>query len=178
MKVFSVFGITNSGKTTTVENIIKELKKRGYSVGTVKEIHYENFTMDSEGTDTKRHKEAGAEIVAARGFNETDILLKGKLSINQILSFYSHDYVVLEGVRDAEVPKILCAAKESEIQELLNNTVIAISGVISSACIQYKTLPVVNAITDADILVDIIEEQVTEYIFKKQYCEESKVERN
>ena len=42
MKVFSVIGISKSGKTTTIENIIKELRKRNYSVGSVKEIHFEN----------------------------------------------------------------------------------------------------------------------------------------
>jgi molybdopterin-guanine dinucleotide biosynthesis protein B len=30
MRIFSVFGITQSGKTTTIENIIRELKKRRY----------------------------------------------------------------------------------------------------------------------------------------------------
>ncbi|HCS10941.1 MAG TPA: molybdopterin-guanine dinucleotide biosynthesis protein, partial [Clostridiales bacterium] len=54
MKVFSVIGITKSGKTTTIENIIKELRKRNYTVGSVKEIHFEEFKMDVEGTNTHR----------------------------------------------------------------------------------------------------------------------------
>ncbi|MFA7550797.1 MAG: molybdopterin-guanine dinucleotide biosynthesis protein MobB, partial [Sedimentibacter sp.] len=60
MKVFSVIGITKSGKTTTIENIIKELLKRNYTVGSVKEIHFEQFKMDPEGTNTFRHKTAGS----------------------------------------------------------------------------------------------------------------------
>ena len=59
MKVFSVFGITKSGKTTTIENIIAELRKRRYSVGSVKEIHFEIFAIDTEGTNADRHKKDG-----------------------------------------------------------------------------------------------------------------------
>jgi molybdopterin-guanine dinucleotide biosynthesis protein B len=32
MKVFSVIGLSKSGKTTTIENIIKELRRRNYTV--------------------------------------------------------------------------------------------------------------------------------------------------
>jgi molybdopterin-guanine dinucleotide biosynthesis protein B len=52
MKVFSVIGLSKSGKTTTIENIIKELRRRNYTVGSVKEIHFEKFKMDIEGTFT------------------------------------------------------------------------------------------------------------------------------
>ena len=47
MKLFSVIGITKSGKTTTIENIIRELRKRRYTVGSVKEIHFEAFAIDT-----------------------------------------------------------------------------------------------------------------------------------
>ena len=87
MKVFSVVGITQSGKTTTIENIIKELRGRGYSVGSVKEIHFEEFAIDTEGTNTFRHKEAGSQLVTARGNYETDMLFQEKLHIDRLLSF-------------------------------------------------------------------------------------------
>ena len=47
MKVFSVVGYSKSGKTTTIEQIIKELKKRNYSVGSVKDIHFEGFHLEA-----------------------------------------------------------------------------------------------------------------------------------
>src|SRR5690554_4343904 len=109
MKVFSVVGITESGKTTTIENIIKELRKRNYTVGSVKEIHFEQFKIDVEGSNTHRHKMAGSQLVTARGYYETDILFQNRLSMNEILNFYNHDYVILEGVRDTCAPKIVTA---------------------------------------------------------------------
>ena len=74
MKVISICGISDSGKTTTAEHIIKELRRRGYSVGSVKEIHYDQFKMDTEGSNTDRHRRAGSQLVTARGKYETDIL--------------------------------------------------------------------------------------------------------
>ncbi len=52
MKVLTVTGLSGSGKTTVIENLIKELKRRGYSIGSVKEIHYEAFAIDTPGKNT------------------------------------------------------------------------------------------------------------------------------
>ena len=49
MKVFSVIGLSKSGKTTTIENIIKELRRRNYTVGSVKEIHLKNLRWILKG---------------------------------------------------------------------------------------------------------------------------------
>lgn len=160
MKVFSVIGISKSGKTTTIENIIKELRKRSYSVGSVKEIHYEKFKIDPEGTNTHRHKVAGSELVTARGYYETDILFQEKLSVNEILNFYNHDYVILEGVKDTCAPKIVTAHTVEGIEDRLDETSFAISGRISNSLEDYKGIPVINSITNVEKLVDLIEEKV------------------
>jgi molybdopterin-guanine dinucleotide biosynthesis adapter protein len=164
MRVLSVIGFTQSGKTTTVENIIIELKNRGYSVGTVKEIHFEQFAIDKEGTNTYRHGKAGAEIVTARGNNETDILFPKKLSIDEILHFYHQDFVIMEGVMDTNAPKILTVHNISEIDERLDETVFAISGRISSKLNVFRGIPVINAVIDVVKLVDLIEEKVLEIL--------------
>lgn len=160
MKVFSVFGITKSGKTTTIENIIRELRKRRYSVGSVKEIHFEDFRIDSEGTNTDRHKKAGSQLVTARGENETDILYQSKISMNEILKVYHHDFVVLEGVQDINAPKIITAHNTQEIDQRLDESVFAISGIVSNEMDEYKGVPVINGIKDIVKLVDFIEEKV------------------
>jgi molybdopterin-guanine dinucleotide biosynthesis protein B len=173
MKVFSVVGITESGKTTTIENIIKELKKRGYSVGSVKEIHFEQFAIDTEGSNTYRHKEAGSQLVTARGYYETDILFQEKLSIEKILKFYDHDFVVLEGVIDANVPKIITAHNEKEVLERLDDMVFAISGKLSNTLEEFETLPVINTMNNVERLVDLIEEKVYDKLpdFPEECCD-------
>lgn len=161
MKVFSVFGTTNTGKTTTVENIIKELRRRGYTVGSVKDIHYEKFNIDpDEERDTNRHKIAGSDLVTARGFHETDILYKGRLEMKEILKHYDTDYVVLEGVRDFNVPSIICAREEEYIEANLDDRVLLISGVISNQNNEYKGIPIINSNINIKSIVDKIEEFV------------------
>ncbi len=107
MKVLSVVGFSGSGKTTTIEKIIRELGRRNYSVGSIKDIHYEKFTMETEGSNTHRHKQAGAELVTARGYNESNILFPGRLPVGSILKFYKQDYVIMEGVEDYPSPRII-----------------------------------------------------------------------
>ncbi len=163
MKIISVIGITLSGKTTTIENIIKELKRRNFSIGSVKEIHFESFTMEIEGSNTDRHKKAGADLVTARGMYETDILFPEKLDINKILSFYDQDYVILEGVSDSIAPKIIAAHDIDGIEDRLDEKVFAISGRISGTLSEYKGLPVINSLTAIEELVDLIEEKAIVY---------------
>ncbi len=132
MKVISVIGVSGSGKTTTVENLIREFKRRRFSVGSVKDIHYEKFSMETPGSNTHRHREAGAELVTGRGLFETNVIFPYQLSMEHILSFYHHDLVIIEGDRELNVPQILCARKIEEIEELKNSKTIALSGLVSS----------------------------------------------
>lgn len=159
MKAISVIGTSKTGKTTTIEKIIQELTKRGYRVGTIKEIHFHDFKMDTEGSNTDRHKKAGATLVTARGNDETDILFQEKLSVDEILSFYDQDFVIMEGVRDTLAPKIVTANNVEAIEERFDKTVFAISGVVSEEISEYKGLPAINALSHIGDLVDLIEEK-------------------
>jgi len=167
-----VFGISKTGKTTTIENIIRELKKRRYTVGSVKEIHYEDFSMDTKGTNTDRHSKAGAEPVTARGYYETDILYNEKLSLDKILKHYSQNYVILEGIEKGNFPKILTASSLKEIDKRLDEMVFAISGKISNQIDEYKGIPVIDAVKETELLVDLIAEKVYEKLpdFPPECC--------
>ncbi len=171
MKVLTVTGLTGSGKTTTLECLIKELKRRGYSVGTVKEIHNEAFAIDTPGKNTYRHRAAGADTVTARGIYETDVLYKGHLPIYDILSHYKEDYVLLEGVRDAVVPEIV-VCKEEETPPIGMLT-FAISGKYANTnCGYYQDVPIINALDNVQELADLIEKKVPPlfYDFDKECC--------
>ena len=56
MRVVMVKGFSKTGKTTTVTLLTEELRRRGYSVGTIKDIHYEGYRADTPGTDTDKHR--------------------------------------------------------------------------------------------------------------------------
>ena len=178
MKALSVIGITKSGKTTIIENIIKELKRRSFSVGSIKEIHYEKFAIDTEGTNTYRHTAAGAEVVTARGYKETDILFPVQLAVEDILRFYTQDYVVMEGVSDYNVPVILCAHNLEELEEHRDREyfkrVFVISGVVADSGEDFGGIPFINAEKNISELVDLIVEKVFDVLpdFDPECCNE------
>jgi molybdopterin-guanine dinucleotide biosynthesis protein B len=62
-RVFGITGWKNSGKTTLTERLVTELSRRGWKVSTVKHAHHD-FDIDKEGTDSFRHRKAGAGEVA------------------------------------------------------------------------------------------------------------------
>lgn len=159
MRLIMVKGFSKTGKTTTVTALIKELRRRGYSVGTVKDIHYESFHMDQEGTDTYKHAQAGAARVTALGEGETDILFSRRMDISALLKYYKEDFVILEGDCGVGCPVILTAKTEDDIEKRMSSRVMAISGVISKERKQYKGLPVINCMEEADKMADLIEKK-------------------
>lgn len=171
MKAFTVIGLSGRGKTTVIENLIQELKKREYSVGTVKEIHYENFQMDTPGKNTYRHRQAGAETVVARSEGETDILYGGRLDIYNILRHFKEDIVIMEGVRDVVAPQIVVCEEDETPQ--ISPLTIAISGkYANNKSNEYQGIPVVNGIDDIKRLADIVVQKVPPlfYDFDKECC--------
>ncbi len=65
MKVYGVVGWKNSGKTTLMEKLLAEMRRRGLTVSTVKHAHHV-FDVDPPGKDSHRHREAGAgEVLLA-----------------------------------------------------------------------------------------------------------------
>ena len=170
MKVFSIFGYSNSGKTTTVECLIAELCARGYSVASVKDIHFEQFTIDTAGSDTNRHRRAGAGLVTALGLSETDILFQERMPIDFVLGIYREyghfDYVVLEGTGGFTGPGIVTASSLAELEKKWDENriaVFAIAGKIASEITSHRGVPSFDARMRAKDLVNLIETAVPEW---------------
>ena len=109
-KVLLIVGYKKVGKTTLIEKLIPELADRGYRVGTVKHHHSDlPVSVDSAGTDTWRHRQAGATSVALA--TPTDFVTfrdnASSLSLDQILSTLGEtDIVLVEGFHEESRPKI------------------------------------------------------------------------
>ena len=61
--LLGVVGWKDTGKTTLVAALVKGLSEQGYSVSTVKHAHHA-FDIDHQGTDSHRHRQAGARETA------------------------------------------------------------------------------------------------------------------
>ncbi|MDR2899243.1 MAG: molybdopterin-guanine dinucleotide biosynthesis protein B [Clostridiales bacterium] len=166
MKIFAISGYSKSGKTTTGEALIKELNARGLRVRAVKDIHAESFCIDTKGSNTYRLKQAGVDMVTARGLYETDFLIPRKMGMQDIADMLYKsafgsgegcDILLIEGAHDEDIPRILTAKSTAEIDERMDKNVFAISGVISSVIKEYKGFECINALTDIKRLADIAE---------------------
>lgn len=105
--VFAVSGIKNSGKTTLIEKLVTALTHKGYQVGVIKHDGHE-FAADHEGTDSFRHKKAGAKNVIV--YSKTKLMMIEEIeepSIEMLLALQKHmDIVILEGMKYSKFPKI------------------------------------------------------------------------
>ena len=109
MKIVSIVGKKNTGKTSLTVKIIEELTKRGYNVASIKHSHH-SIEMDKENTDTWKHKQAGANLVVGVG-STTFYNSRQEQDLNRILYLLKHfdefDFVVIEGYKSYNYPKII-----------------------------------------------------------------------
>jgi molybdopterin-guanine dinucleotide biosynthesis adapter protein len=123
-KILHVIGSeSNVGKTTLLEFITAEMKKRGLTVGFLKHSLH-NHSLDKPGSDSFRLQQAGANpsifytpagmAIVRKNQNKQ----KSEEFISQI--FAECDLVLIESYRSSDGSKIVIAQKESELYGLKN----------------------------------------------------------
>ncbi|MEW5899593.1 MAG: molybdopterin-guanine dinucleotide biosynthesis protein B, partial [Bacillota bacterium] len=91
-----IVGHSNTGKTTFLEKLIAEFKRRGYRVGAVKHYHGE-FEIDRPGKDSWRFARAGADAVCVSAPDKVALIKKieRELSLDEIISLLNDVDIVL-----------------------------------------------------------------------------------
>ena len=162
MRVIMIKGYSKTGKTTTVTALAKELRRRGYTVGTVKDIHYEGYRADAPGKDTWKHREAGACRVTARGPADTAVIVDQRMDVHEILKYYKEDFVILEGDCGLSCPTIVTGRTPEDVAARMCPEAVAISGIIARKMREYHGLPVIDGITEVEKLAELVEEKTRE----------------
>ena len=107
--IVSIVGRSNTGKTTLIEKLIPELRRRGYRVATIKHnIH--GFDIDHEGKDSWRHKKAGARLTVVASPHSVAVIedVDGDFELAELRDRYIRDVDVIlsEGFKRNPHPKI------------------------------------------------------------------------
>jgi len=107
--VVSIVGKSKSGKTTLVEGLIRELKSRGYLVGTIKHTP-QGMTFDVADKDSWRHIQAGSETTAISS-PDRFVLIKPVtrvFTLDEIARLIGEDcdIIIAEGFKQDSAPKI------------------------------------------------------------------------
>ena len=116
--IISIVGKSHSGKTTLLEGLITELKKRGYKIAVIKHAG-ENFELDKEGKDSWRFSQAGGELVAISSPHKFAVIkqVAHDLSPQELsrLIDWDYDLILTEGFRQSSTLKIeVYQAEEGE----------------------------------------------------------------
>ena len=107
--IVSIVGRSKSGKTTLIENLIGELKSRGYRVTTIKHAP-QGMTFNELDKDSWRHIQAGSEATAISSPDKI-VLIKPvarELTLDEIACLFGEDYdiILTEGFKESNAPKV------------------------------------------------------------------------
>ena len=165
-KVFGISGWKNSGKTTLTSALIRELSARGYRVSSVKHAHH-NVDVDQEGTDSYKHRAAGASEVMLATSKRFALMHEiaeedGEFELNDLLEKMSEvDLILVEGYKSSDIPKIQTIRQVS----LGNNGKEPINNIVAYATDMPKEteLPVLD-IDNVSMVADFIIEYMDLYV--------------
>jgi molybdopterin-guanine dinucleotide biosynthesis protein B len=113
--IVSIVGKSETGKTTLIQKLIKELKSRGYRVATIKHTP-QDVAFDQPDKDSWRHIQAGSEATMISA-EDRIVLIKPvdkALTVDQIARYLGEDcdIILAEGFKESNVPKIEVHRKE------------------------------------------------------------------
>ena len=122
MRILSVVGHKNAGKTTLLVALAREYKRMGRRVATIKHASHPAL-VDREGTDTWRHFHEGSSertLIAApemrvlfeRAPDDTDPETLARQYLGDV------DLVLVEGFKRSSLPKVEVYRKETGVPPL------------------------------------------------------------
>ena len=135
MKIIGIIGWKNSGKTYYAQEIIKKLRKKGYSVASIKHAHHD-FDIDKPQTDSFLHRKAGSQQViissSKRWVKITELENSSEKNLTELLQQLSTtDIVIVEGFKNDNHPKIEIIKEKSKnyLFNQISNVVALISDI-------------------------------------------------
>lgn len=119
-KTIPILGIcaacSNTGKTTLINGLITELRKRNIRVSVIKHAHHQ-FDIDHPGKDSYKIREAGAVQTLIASSNRWALMTEmqrtptppDEADLESLIQLINPDYadlILVEGFKTANIPKI------------------------------------------------------------------------
>ena len=104
--IFSFVAFSGTGKTTLLEKLVAELKRRGLRVAILKHDAHE-FDVDHKGKDSWRFTNAGADISIVISDSKAAIMENRPVALEALLDKITDvDIILTEGYKGGAWPKI------------------------------------------------------------------------
>lgn len=156
---FGIAGYKNAGKTTLVVDLVRELKGRGWRVGTLKHAHHD-FDIDQPGKDSYEHRAAGAcEVIVASDRRVAHIReldsAADEPGLAALVARMSHvDLVLVEGWKSGTHPRLELRREAAPAPRIANGAP-GVVAIVSDVPLAGETLPVLRR-SDVPAIADFI----------------------
>jgi len=131
-KILQIVGYQDSGKTTLMEQLIKQATKEGLRVGTIKHHGHGGVPMVETSKDSSRHEQAGAMITAVEGEGTLRMSIhQNSWQLAEILAIYASfpmEIILIEGYKYEHYPKVvlLRTAQDQVLLQQVTNIICVI----------------------------------------------------
>jgi len=156
--IVSIVGKSDAGKTTLIEKLIPELKRRGYRVATIKHDAHQ-FEIDHPGKDSYRHFHAGADwtVIGSSAKLASLRRLERELTLDEIAATITGmDIILTEGFK-REAKLRIEVSRRAHTTELISDPA-ELLAIAADYPIDIG-VPVFD-LNDAAAIVDLIEREV------------------
>lgn len=158
-RYIGITGLKKVGKTTTIEHLVPQLKKRKVRVGTVK-VAFKPVSIDVDKNhyDVQRLRKGVPDKTMFKSTIETTIFFNEKMELKSALEKFSNnlDIVLIEGfTKDLlGLPQIALVKDTKEENEVINDFTVAISSIP-----EFKIKSNNKKYVEFDKLVEIVEKE-------------------
>lgn len=131
-EIIQIVGYQNSGKTTLMEQLIRQAASEGLYVGTIKHHGHGGIPIGDNSKDSFRHEQAGAHVTAVEGDGTLRISIsRSNWQLADILAIYASfnvDVILIEGYKNEHYPKVvlLRTIEDQELLEKVSNIICVI----------------------------------------------------
>ena len=124
-------GPSNSGKTTLITKVASSLIQSGKKVCIIKNDPKDKARFDTEGKDSYKFCETGAEVVVTSP-NKTTLLSHKHKELNEIIDMFGNfDFLLVEGLKNLPLPRISIFRNEIDYEYIPYMNALAIDGSIN-----------------------------------------------
>jgi molybdopterin-guanine dinucleotide biosynthesis protein B len=125
MRLIGIVGYKDSGKTTLVRALARELTARGYRVAAVKHTSHQ---IDLAEKDTALLLEAAGQVAIVSA-EAAGVFWRGSMGLDDVLPHLDADVVLIEGFKaQGRYPRIACLRGMPDDRDLIDDLTIAAVG--------------------------------------------------
>ncbi len=154
-------GPSNSGKTTLIEKIARELIP-AYRIAIIKNDPKDKAIFDKEGKDSYKFSQTGAEVAVVSPTRTTYFSHRSKSLDEMVEMFGEFDYLLVEGLKTLPLPRIAIFRNAIDESYLDCSEAIAIDDTIDPTRYDIPTTTDILPLNDTLAVIEWIKQHAKE----------------